>query len=241
MNESEAIDAKLDEIMGPVAYYYLNNFEYEHDTSIDDCTDSAAVMDLIKSKDWYNDTGKEALHLEKVDVKAAKDIFKCMEKIFAIFPEQKGYSQSLKTDFSNSRTWAHGGSHSGITFNSKYYSKYNDLEQDYARTEGGFHPMGTTAKDIVFHEYFHVMTTRNELAKKIYKNVTKNLKMKGSKGGPKLKEVIKFGVSEYATHDEDEFGAESFCQALGSKNPTAFAIEVFKETLKYNKYMRGLV
>ena len=241
MNESEALDEKLDEIMGPIAYYYLNNFEYEPDTRVDDCADSTAVMELIKEKDWYNSVGNESLHLEKVDVKAAKDIFKCMERIFAIFPEQKGYAQSLKTDYSNSRTWAHGGSGTGITFNSKYYSKYNDLEQDYSRTEGGFHPMGTSAKDIVFHEYFHVMTTRNELANKIYKNVTKRLKMKGSKGGPKLKEVIKYGVSEYATYDADEFGAESFCQALGSKNPTAFAIEVFKETLKYKKYMRGLV
>ena len=241
MNESEALDEKLDEIMGPIAYYYLNNFEYEPDTRVDECTDSAAVMELIKEKDWYNDAGKEALHLEKVDVNAAKDIFRCMERIFAIFPEQKGYAQSLKTDYTNNRTWAHGGSSTGITFNSKYYSKYNDLESDYSRTEGGFHPMGTSAKDIVFHEYFHVMTTRNDLANKIYKNVTKRLKMKGSKGGPKLKEIIQYGVSEYATHDADEFGAESFCQALGSKNPTAFAIEVFKETLKYKKYMRGLV
>ena len=233
--------ALQDDIMGPVAYYYLNNFEYEHDTRVDECTNSQEVMDLIKEKDWYNDTGKDSLHLEKVDVNAAKDIFKCMERIFAIFPEQKGYAQSLKTDYANNRTWAHGGSSTGITFNSKYYSKYKDLESDYARTEGGFHPMGTSAKDIVFHEYFHVMTTRNELANKIYKNVTKRLKMKGSKGGPKLKEIIQYGVSEYATHDADEFGAESFCQALGSKNPTAFAIEVFKETLKYKKYMRGLV
>ena len=241
MNESEALDEKLDEIMGPIAYYYLNNFEYEPDTRVEECTNSQEVMDLIKEKDWYNDIGKEALHLEKVDVNAAKDIFRCMERIFAIFPEQKGYAQSLKTEYANNRTWAHGGSSSGITFNSKYYSKYNDLESDYERTEGGFHPMGTSAKDIVFHEYFHVMTTRNELANKIYKNVTKRLKMKGSKGGPKLKEIIQYGVSEYATHDADEFGAESFCQALGSKNPTAFAIEVFKETLKYKKYMRGLV
>jgi len=231
-------EEKIDKLMDPIAYHYLNNFDYEKDETINNCNSTNDVIDLIKSKDWYSDKGKGRIELQNVDIEASKDIFKVLEHTFAIFPEQKGQDFSLRTMYSNSRTWATGGT--AITFNRKYWNDYASLNESYESTEGSFHPMGTTAKDIIYHEYYHVMTIGN-LAKKIKENVTKRLKMKGKKGGPKQDEIIKFGISEYALKDADEFGAESFCQALGSKNPTAFAKEVFKETLKYKKYMRGLV
>lgn len=236
--ERDELDKKLSQYMGPIAYYYLNKFEYEADPAIDSCEDTKSVVELIKSKDWYTEEGNNRLAIDDIDVNAAKGVFKCMERIFAIFPEQKGYNVSLKTNYSNSNTWACASTQTGITFNSKYYKNYSELRKDYDNTEGGFHPMGTNADDIVFHEYFHVMTTGRNLASKIKQNVTKALKMRGKKGGPKQDDVIRYGISEYATKNADEFGAECFCQALGSKNPTAFAIEVFKETLKYIKYMR---
>ena len=239
--ERDELEKKLDPLMDAIGYYYLNKFDYEKDASIDSCKTQQEVMDLIKSKDWYNEKGKKNLDLKNVDIEAAKDMFKCMERIFAIFPEQKGLSSSMQTNYSNSRTWAFGGSGSGITFNSKYWKHYDDLKADYEKTEGGFHPKGTSAIDIIYHEYYHVMTTGLDLAATIKNKVTKKLKMKGKKGGPKQGELIRFGVSEYATKNADEFGAECFCQAMGSKNPTQFAIEVFKETLKAKKYMRGLI
>ena len=240
-NERDELEKKLDPLMDAIGYYYLNKFEYEKDSSIDSCKTQEEVMDLIKSKDWYDDNGKTRLDLKNVDVEAAKDMFRCMERIFAIFPEQKGSMASMQTNYSNSRTWAFGGPGNGITFNSKYWKNYDDLKADYEKTEGGFHPKGTSAIDIIYHEYYHVMTTGRDLASTIKNKVTKNLKMKGKKGGPKQGDLIRFGVSEYATKNADEFGAECFCQAMGSKNPTQFAIEVFKETLKAKKYMRGLI
>ena len=239
--ERDNLDKEYSEYMGAIAYYYLNKFEYEKDPAIDSCEDTKSVVELIKSKDWYTKEGNNRLAIENMDVAAAKGIFKCLERIFAIFPEQKRYNVSLKTNYSNSNTWACASTQTGITFNSKYYKNYSELRKDYDSTEGGFHPMGTNADDIVFHEYFHVMTTARDLASKIKQNVTKRLKMRGKKGGVKQDDVIRYGISEYATKNADEFGAECFCQALGSKEPTAFAIEVFKETLKYIKYMRGLV
>ena len=241
--ERDSFEKKLDNFMDPIAYYYLNNYKYHKDESINECKTVAEVENLIKSKDWYSGDGMSRLSLDKMSISAAKEVFKCMERIFAIFPEQKGSNVSLKMNYANSNTWACASKQNGITFNSKYYSNYDELRADYDKTEGNFHPMGTSAEDIVFHEYFHVMTAGNgfSLAKRIKQNVTKRLKMRGSKGGPKQDDIIKYGVSEYATKNADEFGAECFCQALGAENPTAFAIEVFKETLKYKKYMRGMV
>ena len=241
--ERDNFEKKLDNFMDPITYYYLNNYKYHKDESINECKTVAEVENLIKSKDWYSEDGMSRLSLDKMSISAAKEVFKCMERIFAIFPEQKGSNVSLKMNYANSNTWACASKQNGITFNSKYYSNYDELRADYDKTEGNFHPMGTSAEDIVFHEYFHVMTAGNgfSLAKRIKQNVTKRLKMRGSKGGPKQDDIIKYGVSEYATKNADEFGAECFCQALGAENPTAFAIEVFKETLKYKKYMRGMV
>ena len=232
---------KLNPYMAPIAYYYLNKFTYEQDSQINNCKTTDDVINLIKIKGWYSEKGNNALELKSVDVDAAKDIFKCMEKIFAMFPEQKGADASFDTKNTSSSVWAEANFWSGVTLNRKFWKNYQELKSDYERTTGSFHPQGTDAKDMIFHEYYHVMTTENDLANVIYKAVTNRLKMKGQKGGPKQTELIKAGISEYATKNADEFGAESFCQALGSKNPTGFAVEVFKETLKYKKYMRGLI
>jgi hypothetical protein len=238
--QAAELEKKLDPLLDAIGYYYLNKFEYEKDSSVDDCKTTDEVAALITSKDWYNEKGNEKLNLNNVDTNAAKEIFKCMERIFAIFPEQKGAEVSFNTKYSNSNMWACASVTNGVTLNSKYYKNYNDLQKGYEESIG-FHPVGTEANSIVFHEYYHVMTTMGDLAKKIKERVTKKLKMKGKKGGPKQSEVIAKGISEYATKNADEFGAECFCQALGSESPTQFAIEVFKETLKFKKYMRGLV
>ena len=239
--ERDEFEKKIDLFIGPIAYYYLNKFDYDKDTRIDDCNTIEEVIDLFNQQDWYKEEGKQNLDIKKVDINAAKDIFKAMERIFAIFPEQKGYARSINTKYENSLTWACANNENGMTLNSKYWENYDSLKESYAKTEGSFHPKGTQAIDIIFHEYYHVMTTTRDLAKKIKERVTKRLKMRGKKGGPKQDDLIEFGISKYALKDADEFGAECFCQALGSKNPTAFAIEVFKETLKAKKYMRGLI
>lgn len=231
----------LNPYMDPIAYYYLNKFTYEEDFHIDYCKTTDDVINLIKTKGWYSEKGNNALELKSVDVDAAKDVFRCMERIFAMFPEQKGADASFDTKNTSSTVWAEANFWSGVTLNRRFWKNYQELKSDYERTTGSFHPQGTDAKDMIFHEYYHVMTTENDLANVIYKAVTNRLKMKGQKGGPKQTELIKAGVSEYATKNADEFGAECFCQALGSKNPTGFAVEVFKETLKYKKFMRGLI
>lgn len=237
--ERDSFEKKLDVFMGPIAYYYLRGYKYGKDEKINECKTSEDVENLIKSKDWYSDEGNKRLDLKRMDVNAAKDVFKCMERLFAIFPEQKGRNISMRCEpcYKNWWAFARGGE---ITYNSKNYSDYSNFQDTYEGTEGSFHPKGTSAKDITYHEYYHVMT-HGRLAKRIKQNVTKRLKMRGKKGGPKQDDIIKFGISEYATTDADEFGAECLQQALGSENPSAFAVEVFKETLKYKKYMRGMV
>lgn len=237
--ERDSFEKELDKFMDPIAFYYLKNYKYGKDEKINECKTTEEVEKLIKSKDWYSDIGKERLDLKRMDVNAAKDVFNCMERLFAIFPEQKGSNISMKCEpcYKNWWAFARGGE---ITYNSKNYSDYSNFQDTYEGTEGSFHPKGTSAKDITYHEYYHVMTHGN-LAKRIKQNVTKRLKMRGKKGGPKQDDIIKFGISEYATTDADEFGAECLQQALGSEHPSAFAVEVFKETLKYKKYMRGMV
>ena len=242
-DEINGLEEKIDKFMDPIAYYYLN-LNYPKDETINNCKTIEDVENLIKSKDWYDEDGKKRLNLKGMEVKGAKEIFKCMERLFAIFPEEKGRKFSMICTPLRSNVWACAGA-GEIKFSIKYYSNYEDFEASYNATEGNFHPKGTTAKDVVYHEYYHVMTSgikhRFGLEQKIKQNVTKRLKMRGKKGGPKQDEIIKYGVSEYATTNAAEFGAECFCQALGSENPSAFAIEVFKETLKFKKYMRGMV
>ena len=242
-NEINSLEEKIDKFMDPIAFYYLN-LNYPKDETINNCKTIEDVENLIKSKDWYDEEGKKRLNLKGIEVKGAKEIFKCMERLFAIFPEEKGRKYSMICTQLRSNVWAcaDGGE---IKFSIKHYSNYEDFEASYNATEGNFHPKGTTAKDVVYHEYYHVLTSaikhRFGLEQRIKQNVTKRLKMRGKKGGPKQDDIIKYGVSEYATTNAAEFGAECFCQALGSENPSAFAIEVFKETLKFKKYMRGIV
>ena len=242
--ERDSFEKEIDKFMDPIAYYYLKEFKYKKDEAIDECKTIDEVENLIKSKDWYNEEGNKRLNLKGMEVKGAKEIFKCMERLFAIFPEEKGRKYSMICTPLRRNVWACAGA-GEIKFSINYYSNYEDFEASYNATEGNFHPKGTTAKDVVYHEYYHVLTSgikhRFGLEQRIKQNVTKRLKMRGKKGGPKQDEIIKYGVSEYATTNAAEFGAECFCQALGSENPSAFAIEVFKETLKYKKYMRGMV
>lgn len=229
-------ESEINKYMDPIADYYLKK-DYEKDTKIDSCKTIEEVADLIKSKDWYNDKGKELLNLKGIDLECGKIVFKSLERLFAIFPERKGISVSVKTYTSNSNTWATGSYWDGITLNKKYWKSYKVLSADID-TSGSFHPADYEINSIIYHEYYHTITTKNDLASTIKQKVSASLKLDDRKSGVKKNEIIAKGISEYATKNADEFGAEAFGECLSSKNPSAFAREVFKETIKHVKILK---
>lgn len=232
------LEKELDEIIEPVAYDIMNK-DYSKDNRIDKCNSTNDVVDLMKSKDWYSDQGKDKINLKGMELEGAKTVFKVLEHVYSMFEEMKGKNVSLDMNNSNSSTWATGSYWSGITFNRKWWKDYKGLSNDYDRCEGGFHPAGTDVKCLVYHEFYHVMTTHNNNADFIKKTVTEKLKTKGKKGGPKQAELIRVGVSEYALKNADEFGAECFCQNFGTTQ-TGFSRSVFTETVKLIKYFGGI-
>ena len=102
----------------------------------------------------------------KLDIETINHINKQVADIQAKYPETKGAVQTLKTLTSNYIYAAIEYDSSGtLTFkvSSRLYGEgLNSLEKSYkSNVDSGFHPKGTTAKDIIWHEYGHVIGAIN--------------------------------------------------------------------------------
>lgn len=234
----QELEEKINPYMDAIAYDLLTK-DYEKDSKIDSCKTAAEVEELIKSKDWYSDEGKEKFSLKSVDIEGAKTVYKALERIYALFPEMKGSNKSITTRKLGKDTWAQGAGWSGMELNTAFWKDSKKIDEELER-ENGFHPKNCTKDQVIFHEYFHVMTVHagdSPTPAKIKKAVTNKLKMSDRKTKVKVDDVIKEGVSRYASKNADEFGAECFGECLSSKTPSAFAREVFKEVVKHVKYL----
>ena len=191
-----------------------------------------------------------------MDIETINHINKQVADIQAKYPETKGAVQELKTMKSQSAyaqiTTDNTGAMTFQVSSSIYGSGMKAVEQSYnADRRSGFHPKGTSAKDIVWHEYGHVICgihTKKAVgvsANKTINNsdVDKRLEFMSNKKSGKwensiakkaasdlgisVKDLSK-GISRYAEKNVKELFAEAFAEFNGSKNPSKECIAIMK-------------
>lgn len=192
----------------------------------------------------------------KLDIDTINHINKQVADIQAKYPHLKGAVQEVKVSSSGKMYACIETDATGrmtLKVSSKLYGNgLEALEQQYkADCDIGFHPKGTTAKDIVWHEYGHVYAGveikkahgvgANETMS--YTDYNKSLKFmsdkrigsfetqvanKAAKSTGKSVRDLQKGISRYAQKNTKELFAEAFAEFNGSKNPSPECIALMK-------------
>ena len=194
-----------------------------------------------------------------MDIETINHINEQITKIQAKYPETKGAVQTLKTNSKSTSiaqivTLSDGTAR--LEFSSKHYGNgLKELEAHQNKNvESGWAPKGTTAKDIVWHEYGHVLaniSSKNSFGIKPTDTIP-NIEMRKSfiqsrrSGKPesqwindaakslgKTTKEISFGISRYAMTDHKEAFAEAFAEVNGSPSPRPEAIALVKASGYY--------
>lgn len=226
--------------------------------TLSECKTTSEVETLMKSQKWFNvstignqtyDTNT-LLSLSGCDVETAKAVFEACQTIFDRFPQLVGKLNSVGTSTLKPSTYAQcsiGLGHGGVTINKTFFQNAEKLAKSYARDiAAGFHPVGTTYKSIVVHEFGHAVDdyltntlhTSGMLSAWKPKWVSADLRPKVMKSCGKRVSDVRTEVSGYATKDHHEWFAECFAEYLDSPTPRAVASEFGKQL---EKILKGVV
>lgn len=196
---------------------------------------------------------KKVSYGTKIDIDTINNINKQIATIQAKYPELKGAVGELKTTASK-RAYAFiethmDGSMKLAVSTMKYGRGMKSLEDSYKRDlEAGFHPKGTTAKDIITHEYGHVyagVQTKRKFGVAASKTLDhsdgfsfilerKNKNWETSIRNTAAKELgisaSEFAgrISRYAKTNAAETFAEAFAEFNSSPNPRPECIALMK-------------
>ena len=222
-------------------------------------TEATSNFKPAKSKKEATAYAQKELGFEKVsygnklDLDTINHINKQVADIQAKYPDTKGAVQELRTVSSN-RIYAQISTDAfgtmSFQISSKTYGSGLDvLEKQYASdVKVGFHPKGTSAKDVVWHEYGHVIggiktkemhgasaTTRissdkifDFIADKKSGKWEKNVAKKAADSLGISTRDLANSISRYATQNSKELFAEAFAEFNGSKNPSPECIAIMK-------------
>lgn len=197
----------------------------------------------------------------KLDIDTINHINEEITNIQAQYPEAKGACQVLKTTTSNCyaqiRTSADGSMNFEIGTN--IYGRGMDyVNKSYERDlEIGFHPAGTDAKSIVWHEYGHVLATVstketygasasgrisstgtaqfNFISSRRGKSTEKEWLFEAAKTTGKKPSEIMSSISKYAQKNPAETFAEAFAEVTTSANPRPEAVAMVKASGWYRQ------
>ena len=199
---------------------------------------------------------ERASYGSKLDIDTINHINKQVSDIQAKYPELKGAVQEVKTS-SSGRMYAcietDATGRMTLKVSSKLYgSGLETLEQQYKRDcDVGFHPKGTSAKDIVWHEYGHVYAgVQSKKALGIGSKETisafdgskkidfimnrrggtyeKGIANAASKSLRKSVGTMQKNISQYAQKNVKELFAEAFAEFNGSQNPSPECLALMK-------------
>ena len=196
----------------------------------------------------------------KLDIDTINHINEQVARVQHQYPEVKGAVQVLKTTtagcYAQIRTCADGTM--SFEVGSNLYGRGMDyVRQSYDRdVNSGFHPAGTDANSIVFHEYGHVLanisakgqlgiSAKGKVAN--YNDQSKYITNRRSRStekewlfeaakstGSKPSELMK-NVSRYAQKNPAETFAESFAEVMCSANPRQDAVAMVKASGWYRQ------
>lgn len=212
-----------------------------------------------KSKKAAVEYAKKELGFEKVsygtklDLETINHINKQVADIQAKYPETKGAVSELEVSSSGRMYASITTENSGrmtFTISSKLYGNGLDaLEIQYQKdVEAGFHPKGTSAKDIVWHEYGHVyagiqckkmygaaanepVPHRNRYLFMIDKSSgewERDVLINAAQSLGKRQGQVQSAISRYAEKNVAETFAEAFAEFNGSPNPSPECLALMK-------------
>lgn len=192
----------------------------------------------------------------KLDIDTINHINKQVSDIQTKYPELKGAVQEVKTSSSGRMYACIETDRTGrmtLKVSSKLYGNGLDvLERQYkADCDVGFHPKGTSAKDIVWHEYGHVYAgVQSKKAVGVGSKETispldggksvgfimdrrsgtyeKGIANTASKSLGKSVGTMQKNISRYAQKNVKELFAEAFAEFNGSKNPSPECLALMK-------------
>ncbi len=198
---------------------------------------------------------QKASYGTKLDIDTINHINEQIARVQQQYPEVKGAVSELKT-------WSHktayaaietqaDGSMKFLIGTNQYGQGLDAVKKQYANdVSTGFHPTGTDAGSIVYHEYGHVLaniSTKQSMGVSAKGNVAANyderLKFIRSRKsnsvekewlfeaakttGSKPSEIMKT-VSRYAQKNPAETFAEAFSEVMGSASPRKESVELVK-------------
>ena len=212
-----------------------------------------------KTKKEATEYAKTALGFQKVsygtkiDIESINNINQQITKLQAKYPELKGAVGELKTTASK-RAYAFVETSADGTMklavSSYQYGKgFKSLEENYKRDlDAGFHPKGTTAKDIITHEYGHVyanIQTKNKfgvaanqtlgyqdrmsfISERRAKTWDTNVRNEAAKKLGISAYELADRISRYAKTNAAETFAEAFAEFNSSPNPRPECIAIMQ-------------
>lgn len=187
---------------------------------------------LVNKAGWF--TNK--VYLKGCDTETAQNIIAAYQRIFDRFPQLQGKFPAPVIGLpANPKAYAScATSTTGqITFNKTKFGNWQSLVSAYNRdVHLGFHPEGTTAESLVFHEFGHsldgwlsrsgIVRSGDEYASSVL--IDSALERSGMSSS-----TIGWKVSSYAKKNERECFAECFAQGMSNGESCSLTSELMKE------------
>ena len=189
----------------------------------------------INGKPWRSDS---ELTLYGIDVKSASEFYDAYRTVFEKLPIFKNKFSAPgahilgKSTYANS-LWTYAGN-ADVTLNVHWFSSWEKISKQYAEDVADkFHPAGTSAKALFYHEIGHDIdcycteVLKLSHGKKTFSSYLKQKAMRNLKIKTGY-DTITEELSEYASDDAKEFFAEAFAEYFDSNNTRRLASEVIK-------------
>lgn len=202
-----------------------------------DCKTVEEVQTYMNSQGYFR--GGRLADLSGTDLECAKATAEAYDDVMQRYPFLKGeldpVSAKILSHSTYAQCWTRSGG--GVEINTIWFGDSAKILKQYQTDlKAGFHPVGTTWKDVVIHELGHsldgFLSNKGLAGMKNYwetKDVSALLRPSVMKAtGHKVYEAGT-QVSNYATKNAREFFAECFAEGMRSASPRAVAAEFMKQ------------
>lgn len=187
---------------------------------------------LINKSGWFTNR----VYLQGCDTETAQNIIAAYEQIFDRFPQLQGkFPAPVIGLTANSNAYASCATATTgqITLNKTKFESWQSLVKAYNRdVRSGFHPEGTTAESLIFHEFGHSLDgwlSRSGIIRSGDGYASSVLINDALERSGMSSSTIGWKVSSYAKKNERECFAECFAQGMGSKESCSLTEELMKE------------
>ena len=251
----------------PMPYNEAKRLAAEHGKAAKPKEQPKSEFKPAKTKKEAVEYAKKELGFQKVsygtklDIDAINHINEQISSIQAKYPEVKGAVQELKTTtkrriYAQTRTYPDGSINLEMA-SAQYGKGLPTLEARYAaNVKDGYHPAGTTANSIIWHEYGHILAAQATMQqmgiktaaifdpgqRREFINRRQNTSIEKewlNKAAQKMKisaDTLSAAISRYAKENgAGEAFAEAFAEVNCSKSPRRESVELMKISGYYRK------